>query len=446
MAKRFTLTPACVDALTDGNLLDPQTPGLWIEAGTNGKRTWRYRRRITSTDVVVKLTLGRYPKHSIADAREWAAKLNAQIEMGIDPRVVVEVEIERYALTVAQAHERYMQAVREGRASRAKRRNKPRTIEEKLSIYHGDIEPALATKLIFEVTEEDLVRLVLAKGKRARVRANRLAGELKVFFGWASSLRGTEIGLPSNPAARITDLKFPEAPRKRKLSLEEIGWFLRAVALEPRVYQRGMLLWLLTAARISEVIFARSEEYSDGVWTIPANRVKNSRAHRIDLGPWGQSLIRTNSVWVFPSARIDGPRLPCGWYKARTRVLARMTEFAGRPVEKWTPHDLRRTARSNTKRLKFDFETAEAMLNHSKQGLERIYDGYDLEDEKREWFLAWENEIARIARDVGVAEDLGVPTPSPAATGSSPSAQPLPPLRSATRGRVSPSRRAHRRA
>jgi integrase len=98
-----------------------------------------------------------------------------------------------------------------------------------------------------------------------------------------------------------------------------------------------MLLWLLTAARISEVIFARSEEYSDGVWTIPADRVKNSRAHRIALGPWGQSLIRTNSEWVFPSTRIDGPRLPCGWYKARPRVLARMTAFAGRPVEKWTP-------------------------------------------------------------------------------------------------------------
>jgi hypothetical protein len=121
-----------------------------------------------------------------------------------------------------------------------------------------------------------------------------------------------------------------------------------------------------------------------------------------------------------------------------------MTEFAGRPVEKWTPHDLRRTARSNTKRLKIDFETAEAMLNHCKQGLERIYDGYDLEDEKREWFLAWENEIARIARHAGVAEDLGVPTPSPTANGSSPSSQRLPPLRSATRGRVSPSRRAHR--
>ena len=407
MVRRVTLTPASVDALVDGYLVDPQTPGLWIEAGCR-RKSWRYRRRLANGSVV-KLTLGRYPAFSIAVAREWAVELNSKIEMDIDPRALAAEEIERAKLTVAFAHERYMVAVQEGRASRAKKLNKPRTIADKLAIYNCDIAPKLAHKLMFDVTEEDLTKLVLAKGRSARVRANRLAGELKVFFGWAASLRGKEIGLCSNPAARLTDLKFPEAQRSRILSLDEIGWFLRAVALEPRVYQRGMLLLLLTAARISEVIFARTGEYREGVWTIPASRTKNVRSHRIALGPWGHSLMRTGGTWVFPSAVVDGPRAPCGWYKARNRVLKRMYQFAGRTIEHWTPHDLRRTARSNTKRLKVDFETAEAMLNHSKQGLERIYDGYDLEDEKRAWFLAWENEIAMIARSVGVAAALGVP-------------------------------------
>jgi integrase len=186
-----------------------------------------------------------------------------------------------------------MVAVQEGRASRSKKRNKPRTIADKLAIYNCDIAPNLADKLIFDVTEEDLTKLVLAKGRSARVRANRLAGELKVFFGWAASLRGTEIGLPSNPAARLTDLKFPETPLNRILTLDEIGWFLRAVALEPRIYQRGMLLLLLTAARLSEVIFARTAEYREGVWTIPQSRTKNGRSHRIALGRWSPSCGRT---------------------------------------------------------------------------------------------------------------------------------------------------------
>lgn len=86
-----------------------------------------------------------------------------------------------------------------------------------------------------------------------------------------------------------------------------------------------------------------------------------------------------------------------------------MERLAGRPIERFTPHDFRRTARSNTKRLKVDFETAEAMLNHVKKGLERTYDRYDLEEEKRAFFLKWEAEIAEMACGAGVAERLGVP-------------------------------------
>jgi hypothetical protein len=393
---------------------------------------------------MVKLTLGRYPQFSIADARSWAEQLNAQIERGLDPRIVAAAELQRVKLTVDFAHGRYMEAVREGRASRAKKRNRPRTIAEKLAIFDCDIAPKLGTKMMFDVTEEDLTKLVHEKGRTAPVRANRLAAELKVFFGWACSLRGTEIGLISNPAARLTDLKYPESPRNRHLSLDEIKWFLRAVAEESRLYQRGMLLWLLTAARISEVILARADEIVETVWTIPSDRAKNANAHRIALGPWGLSLVRTNSEWLFPSDRVDGPRGMRGWYNARTRVLHRMSFLAGRSLLHWNPHDLRRTARSNTRRLGTDFETAEAMLNHVKAGLARTYDGYAFENEKREWFLTWEKEIVRLAHEAGVAEKLGIP--AEVAPTMLHITRRLPPRRSLTRAPGSRSRRSLRRA
>jgi integrase len=117
----------------------------------------------------------------------------------------------------------------------------------------------------------------------------------------------------------------------------------------------------------------------------------------------------SNSEWAFPAPKRDGPRSRSAWYKARDRVKKRMEALAGQALERFTPHDFRRTSRSNTKRLKVDFETAEAMLNHVKKGMERTYDTYELEEEKRAWFLKWENEIAMIARCVGVADELGVP-------------------------------------
>jgi integrase len=119
--------------------------------------------------------------------------------------------------------------------------------------------------------------------------------------------------------------------------------------------------------------------------------------------------MQSDGEWVFPAPKLDGPRSRNCWYVARNRVRARMEKLVGRPIERFTPHDFRRTCRSNTKRLKFDFETAEAMLNHVKKGLERTYDTYDLEEEKRAWFLRWEEEVANIARGGGVAEFLGYP-------------------------------------
>lgn len=168
------------------------------------------------------------------------------------------------------------------------------------------------------------------------MRANRLAAELKLFFGWSASLRGLEVGLESDPSRRLGDLRFPESPCSRKLSLLELGWFLKALVDEARWVQRGMLLWLLTAARISEVARAKSAETVDGIWTIPATRAKNAFAHSIALGPWGRSLILSNHEWVFPATRIDGPRNNSVWCKARDRVLARMAVIAGHPVERFT--------------------------------------------------------------------------------------------------------------
>ncbi|MEV4933987.1 integrase arm-type DNA-binding domain-containing protein [Sphingobium sp. LMA1-1-1.1] len=405
MNRTITLTPSLIDGMAKGSLNDPLTPGLAIQMLSRGKKVWKYMRWVPGKQGFLRRTLGTYPAFTIAAAREWANELNAMIDAGSDPRDIWQEQERRDTMTVNRAHVLYMNAVREGRASRSKRKNKPRTIADKIAIFSRDVEPKLGKKIIYDVTEDDLIALVEKKGKAAKVRANRLAAELKVFFGWTASLRGKEVGLEVDPARRLGDLRFPETPRARKLSLDELSWFLRALAEERRDFRRGMLLWLLTAARFSEVVFAKTAELQDGIWTIPAERSKNGQAHRIALGPWGLRLFRSNSEWLFPAEKVEGPRTQ-GWYEARDRVVARMAKLAGRPIERFTPHDFRRTARSNTKRLHVDFETAEAMLNHLKTGLERTYDRYDLEEEKRRWFARWENEVLAIARRAGVHEQL----------------------------------------
>jgi hypothetical protein len=92
----------------------------------------------------------------------------------------------------------------------------------KLKVYTLDIAPKLARRSIYEVSEADLIKLVEAKGRMAKVCANRLAAELKVFFGWAASLRGLQVGLEADPSRRLADLRFPESRGSRRLSIQEL--------------------------------------------------------------------------------------------------------------------------------------------------------------------------------------------------------------------------------
>ena len=126
-------------------------------------------------------------------------------------------------MTVGRAHELYMIAVRDGRSSRAKRPNKPRMINDKLEIYDRDIAPKLADRSIYEVTERDLILLVEAKGKVAKIRANRLVAELNSFFGWAASLGGLEVGLERDPSRRLGNLASGDADPASSASSSSSG-------------------------------------------------------------------------------------------------------------------------------------------------------------------------------------------------------------------------------
>ncbi|HYE28327.1 MAG TPA: AAA domain-containing protein [Allosphingosinicella sp.] len=150
-SKKKELTPALIDDLRAGKLDDSKTGALSIEVLPSGKKRWFYRRRIAGRGVVVKLSLGLYPAYSIADAREWANGLNLQVDAGTDPRETARQELRIATMTVDRAHELYMEAVREGRSSRAKRINKPRTVADKQDIYRRDIAPKLGRKIIYDV-------------------------------------------------------------------------------------------------------------------------------------------------------------------------------------------------------------------------------------------------------------------------------------------------------
>ena len=67
----------------------------------------------------------------------------------------------------------------------------------------------------------------------------------------------------------------------------------------------------------------------------------------------------------------------------------------------WTPHDLRRTARTEMARIGVPEEHAEAVLNHKKQGIVKVYNLHQYADEKKVALLQWEAELLRIIGNGG---------------------------------------------
>ena len=62
----------------------------------------------------------------------------------------------------------------------------------------------------------------------------------------------------------------------------------------------------------------------------------------------------------------------------------------------WTHHDHRRTIKTNLTRLRVDKEVRDAILQHAKTGMDRVYDLYDHHEEKRLALQRWADEVDRI--------------------------------------------------
>src|SRR5438094_720519 len=154
-------------------------------------------------------------------------------------------------------------------------------------------------------------------------------------------------------------------------------------------------LYLLTAQRGGELRTMRWEEVDldGGWWTIPAERAKNGRTHRVPLSPPALSSLRAlprveGSPWVFPS-----PRAASGCRENIGKAVDRIRKASG--VDFW-PHDLRRSAASPMTSMSISRLTVAKVLNHVERGVTAVYDRHSYDAEKRQALDAWARRLNAI--------------------------------------------------
>ena len=370
-------------------LWDSRVDGLGLRLTDKGVKAFVIMTRVKG-EVWLK-TLGNYPHMSLKEGRIQAGLLLSRIRAGEDPRSEEKAaEEEKKASATPAPVEVY--TVRKAIVGYEKAhisRLKPRSQLEARRPLEKILLARWPERALSDVSKA-VLREVLAGIVEAGnpVAANRALANLKAFFNWCVS----EDRLTVNPCVGIRDPGGSETSRDRVLADDEIQrlWPI----MEETGYPFGCLAQFLivTAQRRDEGANLLWSELSDldgenPVWTIPAAKNKGGRLHEVPLSPLAVRLLKS-----LPRIALDFPeegapvlsdfvftttgKTPISGFsggKERLdeitgREFARITRETGKapaPLERWTLHDMRRTAASGMARDDIPPHVVSRVLNHS---------------------------------------------------------------------------------
>jgi integrase len=280
------------------------------------------------------------------------------------------------------------------------------------------VKPRIGKVGIYELKRSHISRMLdeIADENGARMADLALAYVRKAF-NWYE-VNGHDDGFTSPVVRGMARLKPSDRERERALADDEIRdvWAALDTITEPACFPAYVKTLLLTATRRGESADMATTELEGEIWTIPAARYKTKRDHVIPLSSAAAELIRAhapakpakNAHFVFSTT--NGAKAFAGFSKAKAELdeaISAIREREGHPpMESWTLHDLRRTARTLLARAGVRDDIAERCLGHVIKGVEKVYNRYAYLDEKRAAFEALATLVSRILNPTPNVEEL----------------------------------------
>lgn len=357
--------------------------GFGIRVTPKGVKSWIYRYKING--ITEKITLGHYPKLSLAEARDSFRKLSETRREGYNPRKAIEQEKLQEENTVEKLILSWYSNYAE------KHRKKPLQIKQQIE---ADIIPLLGKMTLEQVQTRDIAKaLDKIVDRGARIHANRVLSTIKQAFNYGVS-RGA---IQHNPATciRARDIGGLEIPRERVLSLDEIKKIFLFLDSEnhqlPTQTKNAIKILFLTGVRTAELRLATFEEidFDKSLWTIPAEHSKANIIHKVHLSPQVLSLLvelknESNSIYVMPF--IDGKKPVT--VNALPRAINRIQMRIG--IAHWSIHDARRSFATHLGAiLRIDPVVIEKCLGHKMPRIMATYNKNEMLPERKDALNRW---------------------------------------------------------
>lgn len=377
--------------------------GLYLVVTPTGTKWWAFvwtrdgRKR--------EMGLGAYPAISLATARERAAEYRALVAAGGDPiaardAVAAQPAEPEQGKTFADVVDDFLASVEGGW------RNEKHRAQWRMTL--GDAYcKALRSKAIADITTDDVLGILRPIWTTKNETASRLRGRIERVIDYAT-VRGWYD--KPNPARWKGHLKNA-LPARQKLArghhaampYEDVPAFVTRLRAAEAMAARGLEFLILTAARSGEVLEAQWAEFDldAGLWTVPANRMKAGKEHRVPLSDRALEIVKALHEarihdYVFPGQAKGKPLSNMSFHMLMRRMK----------VDDFTPHGFRSSFRDwAAEETDHAREVAEAALAHTiGDATERAYRRGDALAKRRKLMQDWADYCGGVAKTEPAAE------------------------------------------
>ena len=334
------------------------------------------------------LSLGTYPILSLADARIKRDEARKLLADGVDPSVQKKLDqidaATKARMTFKEVAEEYYQSLVDRNLAPATLRKKRWHIEDLSKPLHGrPIDQITASELLH------LLKPIERSGRRET--AKKLRATISAIFRLAM----VTMRAPADPSAALKDALLPPKVTGRAAITDEAEFGLLLRRLDSYtgwpVIPAAMKFQILTCTRPGEVRGAKKDEFDldNRVWTIPAERMKMRREHKVPLSRQAYEIVMEN--WseienvelVFPSLISTRKWLS---ENAFNTVLRRMG-YSGDEV---TAHGFRVTASTILNSREYNPDVIEAALAHQDtNAIRRTYNRTTHWDQRVQLMQDW---------------------------------------------------------
>ena len=373
------LSPAKVRTLrtpgryTDGN-------GLYLIVDPSGAKRWVLRTVILGKRS--DIGLGSFKLVSQAEAREEAGRLRKIARAGGDP--LAERKAAKHTSPTFEAAAKQVHS-----AHKSSWRN-PKHAKQWIATLKEYVFPIFGKRRVSGITPADVLQALNPIWAKKPETARRVMQRIRTVFDWAKASGHRSGDNPVDGVLKVLPKQNTADAHHAALPYDKVSKFLRDLrTVEAGASARlAFEFTILTTARTSEVIEAQWAEIDlkKKTWTIPAQRMKAKREHRVPLSPRCVAILKEarklneDSKYVFPGRADDKPLSNMVFLMLLRRMNLDITA-----------HGFRSSFRDwASEQTNFPSAVCEAALAHViKDKTEAAYNRTDLFEKRRELMTQW---------------------------------------------------------